>query len=399
MICLHASVLGTNKHLVCRSRQAGFTWTDTVPERMWLLGPGAPLQTSLVELAAVHGQTVGLVPSGKYARAAELVTGHIPIPGEISWRHFMTATDFRAYTSNTIERAFDLLQNEDVKYYAETHVPMMEFLNSMQRANIDSDAFTSHLSSNVSPALRTFVPDNDGFAKQVIYTKTRTKTGRLIVTDGPDILTLPRVCRDIIVPSEVPGVIAYVDYASMEPRFVLGLAGREIVGDVYNTIGREIDCDTTPRDVLKAVCTSVLYGAGAELVARLMSCTLRKAQDISHKIDDYFQASGLRKKLEADYRAQGFVRNVYGKRVYPDGPAPGLLLNNFAQSSGADGAILGFMNGTKLTTSGIKILFVLHDACFVDVSQGSGIKSFVAGAERIPGLDVKMPLSVKRLGV
>jgi hypothetical protein len=398
MICIHQDVTGAGRHLVCESKSKGFQWTPDIPDGAWILGPDAPVKYSIADLAAAHGTNLSMFPSGKYAVSADQLLGRAPEVGDIAWRHYMTPEDFKSFVTQLVEKSFEILESNDISYYIDTYIPMMRFLSGMQRARIDKDVYDEYISSNVSPALRTFEPDTAGYASQVQYTKSRTKTGRLIVSSGPDILTLPKVCRDIIIPSNDSGAIAYVDYASMEPRFVLGLAGRQVDGDLYTTIGEIIGKPRAPRERLKLTITSVLYGAGNDSVARTMDVGLRTAVEISHKIDDYFNAGELRQRLEEEYKGNGFIRNFYGKRVYPDHGTPGLLLNNYAQSSAADGAILGFQRGTFEASEGTKTLFVLHDASFIDVTSVQTIKKFVKAAEQIPGLNVRMPLSVQRIG-
>lgn len=398
MICIHESVTGAGRHLVCTSKTKGFQWTPEIPDGAWVLGPDVKQEQSLFELASVHGRALVMAPADKYMTSAEVLLGRSPEPGDIAWRHYMTGPDFKAYITALVDASFSVLEDADTAYYTNYYVPMMQFLSSLQRAKIDKDTYQSHIESNVSPALKTFSPDIADLAPPVTYTKSRTKTGRLIVTNGPDILTLPKSCRDIIVPLDPGGAIAYVDYASMEPRFVLALADREIEGDLYMKVGEIAGRPTAPRERLKLAVTSVLYGAGADSVAKTMDCSIRSAVEISNRIDDYFHAGDLRRRLEEEYKAHGFVRNFYGKRVYPDGGTPGLLLNNYIQSSATDAAILGFRNGTLEGASCIRSLFVLHDASFIDVKSVQAIRRFVAGAERIPGLSVRMPLSVQRIG-
>lgn len=398
MLCIHESVTGAGRHLICESSNHGFQWTSDIPHDAWILGPCDRPTRSLHSLALAHGVSIKLNPGGKYASSAGQLLGHDPLLSEIAWRHYMTAHDFKSYVTELVMSAFSVMTLQDTDYYLNVYLPMMEFLGSLTPPRIDRSVYNEHVLTNVSPALRTFVPDHDGLAAPIVYTKFRTKTGRLIVASGPDILTLPRDCRDIIVSRDPSGAIAYVDYSSMEPRLVLGLAGREVAGDLYIAVGETVGKPRAPRDRLKLTVTSVLYGAGVESVARTMDCSLRAASEISGRIDDYFNAGDLRRRLEVEYEAQGFVRNLYGKRVYPDNASLGLLLNNFAQSSAVDGAILGFQRGTHEAGDGIKTLFVLHDASFVDVTSRPALRRFVAGAERIPGISVKMPLSIQRIG-
>lgn len=391
MICVHRDVLGTDRHLLAASQTSGFQWTEDVPADVWTLGPDA--KKSISSLMEAHGMQANLVPSGSQFQAASVVLGTDPVPGDIRWQYFMSPAAFKTYVRDTVAHAFGIMNDEDIKY-CELHQSMMDFVNSFEPVTIDAETYEAHIDENTSPALRSFQPGPDCLASKIVYTKSHIRTGRLSVVSGPDILTLPRQCRNIMRPR--PGnAIAYVDYSSMEPRFLLALTGRRVEGDLYQHLGEAIGRSNLDRNVLKLLTTSTLYGAGTESIAKVAKCGLRTADEIHRHIVEFFALNELQSRLEEEQRQHGFIRNFYGRRVYPDASARNTLINNFGQSSAADAAILGFMSAAK--QSNVTMRFVLHDASFVEVSSVAALKAFVKTAEHMQGISVRMPLTVTRI--
>lgn len=391
MICIHRDVLGTDRHLLAASPTSGFQWTDDVPANMWTLGPNA--KKSISSLMEAHGMRACLVPTGSHLQAASVILGTDPVPGDIRWQYFMPPATFKAYVRDTVTHAFEVMSDADIGY-SDLHQSIIDFVNSFEPVTIDTEIYEAHLDENASPALRTFHPDANSIAPKIVYTKSHIRTGRLSVVSGPDILTLPRQCRNIMRPR--PGnAMAYIDYSSMEPRFLLALIGRYVEGDLYRRLGEAIGRNSLDRNVLKLLTTSTLYGAGTESIAKVAKCGLRTADEIHRHIVEFFALDDLQSRLEDEQRQHGFIRNFYGRRVYPDTSSRNTLINNFGQSSAADAAILGFMPAAK--QAGVTMRFVLHDASFVEVDSVTALKAFVKTAEHIQGISVRMPLTVTRI--
>lgn len=376
---------------MCHGPELGFTWVDEIPDGSWGLEQG---EKCILDLAACHGVTINHNPAGKYLQAATEILGKTPVPGDIPWRYFMPNQEFMEFIKGMIKTSFSVMTKDDIAYFEKYHVLIRTFLQEFPRAKIDIDLYEEM--KDASPIMQSFLPNAEGYANPVTYDMCATRTGRLTVVEGPNILTLPRTMRKIIQPLTSPGIMAYVDYSAMEPRLILSLTGTEVKGDLYLEIADRLKISHDNRDRVKLAITSSIYGTGIEHLAKILNVSIRRAAEISLDIDKIFQLESLSKKLEYEYNTHGFIRNIYGKRVYPDINRNGVVLNNFAQSSAAIGALLGFMQGT--IDSGASTVFILHDAAFVSISIPEQLKKFVISAQNIPGIGVKMPLKISKIG-
>ena len=78
-------------------------------------------------------------------------------------------------------------------------------------------------------------------------------------------------------------------------------------------------------------------------------------------------------KLNSELKANGFIKNCFGRPIIPNTSDPRILYNYFVQSSAVDVSLIGFYDIQKaLIEQGMKsrIVFIVHDACFIDEHPG-----------------------------
>jgi hypothetical protein len=173
-------------------------------------------------LFKMSGHKVAEVPERYLLSMKTLVTGSNSIP----WQMVLPQGVFKQFFKNVVRETTTVFPNLPFDYYETAWVAGTRVLNSLRPCAIDLDAFNDALSQNpASPGLESFRPKRSGFSRPVIYDRFATRTGRLTVIDGPNILILKKENRRIIKSSFEDGIIAYVDFRALEARIVLGEAG------------------------------------------------------------------------------------------------------------------------------------------------------------------------------
>jgi len=227
-----------------------------------------------------------------------------------------------------------------------------------------------------------------------IYSTVETRTGRLKVLDGPNILHLKKEYRAMIKSTfGDEGKIWYLDYASLEPRILLSLnTTTSLIGSVPQRSASNLPLDIyektladlglagkVPRNVAKTAILSALYGQSEENTIKQLSDYVEQPEDFVKSINDYFGIDALKQKLSEDLlkRNGKYITNYYGRPVVCDDTKPYALLNYYVQSTAVDVALLGFfailqrLDKHELLDL-VRPIYLLHDALILDVHNEVG---------------------------
>lgn len=320
----------------------------------------------------------------------------------IPWRYVMPIDVYKSYCyriASDISKHFEKL---DKDYYADTFKPSGEVLNHLKRACIDKKKYLEHARTEGSPAalsvLESFEPLEDGFCSKVKYDRYSSKTGRLTVKSGPNIMILKKGYRNILKSSFKDGKIVQLDYSSFEARLALGLAGKKTnLNDVYTYISDSLFGGTVKRDACKTMVLGVLFGMGTEAMANLAGIDKETARSSKKKIKDYFKFNQAVQPLIESAESSGSIHNFYGRKIMADSLLPGKLFNLLVQSTGVDASLLGFSSFVRAAIEKqieIRPLFVLHDALIIDCPDSSvhRIDEAIKCAEVIKGFEINFPI-------
>lgn len=394
--CIHTSVLGSDKHFV-RSDD-GFAWTASRPSGAWTLS-SASFKNSrdLGTVLALHGTVLPTLPD-KYVTAMRLlVTGsNTTIP----WQHVLPRRVYENYFKNTVKVIEDVFSELPFDYYDTAWTAGTAVLSSLKPAKVDVEMWHNLLeAASVNAAvLSSFKPDARGFADVPTYNRFGTRTGRLTIADGPNILTLKRENRAIIRSSFKSGAVCTLDFRALEPRIVLAEAGRSSdAEDMYGEVADKLFGDRQNRDAVKVAIISELYGAAKESLRARLGISQAKIDSFVRGINDYFDLDKLRRRLESE-ASGGKIHNRYGRCLKIDLEAKNTLVNTYVQSTGVDVAMLGFKSVLdSLGSDGVRPLYVLHDALIIDV-RDDRLKDVAQIRDvQVRGYDVKFPLKFEQL--
>jgi len=212
--------------------------------------------------------------------------------------------------------------------------------------------------------------DHNGFAQQVVYDTTSTKTGRMSVVAGPNVLTLQKTFKNDLVSRFPGGVIAEVDYSALEPRVALAIAGSDMATaeDIYTEIGDMLGI--TERNVAKQLVISFLYGAGMAAMCKLTGLPSSTLSSRLAELKNVFGHAKTVKMLKEQLVQDGYFKNHAGRVIFPGTDRPGVLFNNYCQSSAVDVALSGFATFIeRLSENNCKAvpLCFIHDAMLIDL--------------------------------
>jgi hypothetical protein len=388
-IYIHKEVLGFKQHLLClpsgELRRVG----EELPDEAILIY-GDP---SFLEVSKLYSLPFpSSFPPPSHVKALRTALGSQDV-SKVPWSLAMPP---RAFTESVKALGKDLVErfgNLDLNYY-QTHYKRGNMAFSrLHPAKIDRRAWMVHSSNRdlVTPhVFATFEPDPDGYAEEVIYSRCDTRTGRLKVLEGPNILLLPKEQRNILASRfGFEGQVMHLDYSSLEPRLALLLSNLSSplpppLGypprfcanaqerDLYFMVMRELGITDIPRELVKEVVLSQLYGASYETIMGKLE-GVPNPLSLIEALGEFFSLPALRARILKEYEANNrqFIHSYYGRRVDTQGINTYMLLNYYIQSTAVDVAMYGFRNILRHIqgNSGIAPLFILHDALVLDVHK------------------------------
>lgn len=369
-LCLDNRLIGTKRHLLIEDES--FWWSNHVPSRAWHLSGQIKLDSERCLDTALNISGISLVttPPEPFVKSMLTLTGpnnHMNVP----WQKVMPVKEHQAFIRKLTKEAIDASAAAALDYYRGTWVPGNYVLSSLQPASIDTSAWRDLIIAGEGnlPALRSFEPDLNGFAKVPVYNRLKTLTGRLVVESGPQILTLKREHRKLIksVYGE-HGAIYSLDFAALEARILLyEHGGRCDQLDLYGMIARELGYD---RKAIKGAVISELYGSSKSALSTTLGINGKELDTFVKNIKAYFNTRQLLERVKQQFTSTGKVINRYGRPVTIDQPLDHIFISYYGQSTGVDVTMLGFKQVIdRLAKDAPKVrpIYVLHDAILLDV--------------------------------
>jgi hypothetical protein len=362
--------MGTERHLYV---DTGYRWVDDVPLGVWHLSGQVKLRSDrcLDTVMRLAGKEISSRPPERFINAMNLLMSGSNV--QPPWSQVMPEREHRGLVKSLINEATVALDTLSRDYYVNTWVPQSAVLRSLQPARVDKARYLELRASagNNAKVIESFQPDSDGMATIVDYDRFGTRTGRLTTASGPAILSLKREFRDMVVPVEEGGAIAYVDFAALEARVLLYEAGGRCEdADMYTFISRELFAGTASRNAIKQAVISELYGSGKHSLGEVLGIEGKELNDFVGKVKRFFRTKELLKRVKDEFIKTGHVTNRYGRSLLIEEPLDHILINTYAQSTGVDVSLLGFSELVNQFSGlpGVRPIFVLHDALLLDVA-------------------------------
>ncbi len=322
MIVFTSKLFGTANHLIYRD---GYEWVDDIPSGAFVYD--GMHKYSVSEWFSITGSAVPLLVEEKYKKMADELNLENPC-----W-HKLLGPAFKNSLKSVSESTARMIENCSYKDYEKTWRECQDFMWSMKPVKINRARYASLKALNVN--LPGFNPVT-GSLDPVLYDR-KTKTGRLRVIQGPSVLTIKSEHRNIIKGCR------QIDFKNMEPRLLLAFLGKEIEGDLYSKIQKDLNLKGD-RSYVKVSIISSLYGSR-----------------VVPEISKYFAIPFWIEELEKDIN-DGWIRNYFGRPINVENVTGHHLLALWLQSSAADAALLAFSKFFK-SRPDLTPHWLIHDAC------------------------------------
>lgn len=334
---IHSSVLGSHKHLLFNEQTRSGSWTEK-------LDLSVPAYTKSFKESSCFDSILKLSASDA---SLEFPTEYLNLALNAfstrspMWAMMLPNHVFKSAVMNFVNAAIEAKTSLVQEYYNSTWAHVGSFLNKLRPIRV----------SGVDLG-------------RVTYDRLSTRTGRMIVSSGPQILTMTKDKRKQIT-GETESPIYYVDFRALEPTIVANIVDARFSGsDLYVWLAENV-LRVQTRDAAKKAVVSALYG------------------DQTHRTSDakliaqWFDLKNLAVKIRVMSPDQKRVMNIYGRLIASkDMTNDGYVINDYIQSSAVDSAILGF----DAICSSLRLapLAIVHDAMIVEDCHNNLSDGFVS---------------------
>ena len=361
---IDASILGSSRHMIYDGE---YSWSDSIPRDAWHLSGRSKPSRCLDTLLRIDHLQLPSPPSSHVTAMTQVMSGST---ASVPWRHVLPTRDYRKFFKNTVEIITSNLEELSYCYYESTWGAGSRMLASLRGSKVDLPAWTALSEAGGISGLESFKPGRTGYAAVPAYDRFATRTGRLTITSGPNLLILRKDARSILRSAFPDGVICSLDFRALEARIVLAETGQAAPdGDMYDSISGDLFDGEVDRSIVKTAVLGELYGAGRASLAARLRVPDDKLDAFVSRIRGHFGIEELADRLRKQLNAEGKVRSRFGRpHLVDDDARDAILVNTFAQSTGVDVSLQGFDTILQgLGPDGIRPLFILHDAIILDV--------------------------------
>ena len=394
-VCIHKNLLGSDQHLQ----------TDFEKETTWVSSPcpsshlfGFSESDDITVIAKLSGVGIPTEPDLKFAKPFQKLGIKL-----VDWSKALPRSKYRKYAESIQNAIRENLKSDQYEYFKDRVTRQQKLISSLQPAHIDEKIFARRYADPTTvnkSVLATFTPMK-GVTRKVGYNLTGTSTGRLTISEGPQILTLKAEMRDILTSRYEGGKIMQFDYVSLEPRVALILSGQDPVKDIYTDLCDKVLDSQHGRQTAKLLTIATLYGMGVRRVKELIGVSKHTAYEVLKKLEIFFGVSEVKAHLEEEAKS-GFIKNHFGRNIRVRNDASHVLYNNYIQSSAMDAALEGFyqiVQGVEKEGHKCVPLFLLHDAIIFDCHPEcfDKLEDIMAPGQQIPAFKSRLYMGAEEL--
>lgn len=282
--------------------------------------------------------------------------------------HTIPPETLQVSLKNIIETAQSILCDKENTEYLVTYLEIKRFLRSLSPSHVSSTQLAKVVKNEphepTKQRMKEFSPVKGNQPEPTVYGMTETATGRLVVTHGPQILTVKSEMRSAFASRFKGGEVLQIDLVAAEPNIALKVSGKTHEGDVYSYIADEVLKGQVTRSSAKLITLSALYGQSYKNLSKQLPDGINPA-NVVRKTRDFFQADQLEMMLSKSLRSR-CLKNVLGRPIDLSFDNRRKSVNYFLQSSAAEIACLAFSKWCKDNFDRCVPCYVIHDALIVD---------------------------------
>lgn len=266
-----------------------------------------------------------------------------------AWSRILDKEEFRTYVGDQIRSILNFIEDPASSYFLTHYQVQQELIDSLEKGRVSSDSIAD----------QGFIPDSSGFVEVPVYDNAHSSTGRMSITDGPRILTLPRNQRHHLASRWKGGKLIEVDFNSLEARVLGWISGHgQIQDDMYTWIGEKSGAKSAPRAVIKEATLSAVYGMSRRNFAL-------RYQDMPDAVEIYENVRHLMKvpDLDRQLASSKSFSNAFGRPL----AETTARISHFIQSSAVDVACHGFhWLADQIDKNYAVPVYLIHDAIVID---------------------------------
>lgn len=337
MFYIHSSVIGAHKHLLFDEQMRSGSWSEELDSH-------APVYTKSFKESMCFDTMLKLAASdASLSFSQEYMNLAIAAfdTRQPMWSMMLPNHVFKSAVMNFVDAVIEAKVDIIRRYYEGTWAHVSCFLNKLRPISV----------SGVTLG-------------RVTYDRVATRTGRMVVSSGPQVLTMKKDKRNLI-RGETRSPVYYVDFRALEPTIVANVVGARFSGtDLYTWLSENV-LRAQSRDAAKKAVVSALYG---DQMHRTSDAKL---------IAQWFDLKNLANKIRSESPDRCRIINIYGRLIASkDIENDGCVINDYIQSSAVDSAVLGF--DAVCSSLRLSPLAVIHDAVIVEDPHNTLSDGFVS---------------------
>ena len=356
MLVFNSKFFDKDVHLVYQDTE--YSWVKDIPKD-GLLVEGD--NGTFSEIAKIMGYEVEEFIPEEYKNMSNILNDDLP------WYYILGKEKFLKMFKKYQEK-YNYFIGTNKKKDIVKHIEISNFLSNIKpcvyNTSLIKDMEKDKIRTHITPHLI------GKYLKAPKYSRVKTKTGRLTVKDGPNVLTMPAGFRKGIENGYS------MDFISMEPNMLLAVQGIKPRNNLYETIKKEVFNDSISRIKVKIATMSALYGDN-------------RNDSNSKKISEYFNVEKVIKKLNNLVKNDS-ITNIYGRLINLNGARKKHLLSLWLQSSATEASIIGFNRIRK--EYNINPHWLIHDGLMFTYNDKVEIEKEVH-----VGIKYPLPIKVEKL--
>lgn len=362
---VHRDVIGSLQHAFYENGK--ITWIDDIPDTEWVINPSDGLSSLCMKtLLKVNGVEIEFIPGSVQQKVYRKL---VPTVNVVPWSLCLPPKAYKESVKKFLIAASTL--DLDLTYYNDVYKPFNKLIRKLKPFQVDIKKIRKLFDSandSLSTHLESCLPGSDGLTYPPTYDFFGTRTGRLTVSSGPMVLTLPKEQRNIFLPSKNSRIVQ-IDFSSLEPRLLSALAKLPpIEGDLYEDISKICFSKKLTREKMKISILGILYGMSAETLSGHIALSVDECKNILSIVKRHFKIKELLTKIERDTFGK-HTKNFFGRLIELNKAS---VLNNFVQSSSIDIVHMGFekfLSDSEFMSIGFRPMFLIHDALVGEISE------------------------------
>lgn len=390
---VHREIIGSLKHVLYDSGK--ISWLDDLVTSEWVFDKDEGSSNKCLKtLLRVNGMQVEFIPGA----VQQKVYGKLlPTVKTVPWSLCLPAKEYKSAIKNFMQAVS--MMDVDPSYYDVVYSSFSRLISKFQPFKVDVErmrAAFENANDSLMTHLESCLPGENGLVQPPKYDFFGTRTGRLVVSSGPMVLTLPKDQRGIFIPSSKGSRIVQIDFSSLEPRLLSALAKLPAVkGDLYEEICTTCFSGKLTRDKAKVAILGILYGMSVDTLSTHIGMPVDDCRVILATVKKHFKIKELLAKIDRETLGD-FTKNFFGKVIELNKSS---MLNNYVQSTGVDIAHMGFdklVSDAEFMSVGFKPMFLVHDALVGEVSEKNfeSLKTIVDKGFYCSQLDCVFPLTM-----